>query len=303
MGNSKLVGSQLTNLITYQRTLDENYSLAKNVFEIGNTPKTIDMGYVNGKLIKDGAVAYYIDENENLEKVMYCLPFETIVRKKPYGLPSKIEVKGEDGFSKVLNEDEFVIMYDNTEKRPIWLDILMYSERLSECTRTCDININQQRTPRIWNVPSDKEKTFRDMINNVDSYSDSVVAYEGLNLEGISCILEPAPYIADKVDLHKKEVYNEFLSFIGISTIQFNKKERMISSEIKSQTGGSIAQRFSRFLPRKEAIEEINKKFKEYLEKPLTLRYYDGEPSTEKNIESEVDKNDISNVSDDDRNV
>lgn len=298
MSNYKQVGSQLTNMITYRNTLDENYSLAKNVFRIDNLPKTIDKGYINGKLIKTGAVAFYIDEDENLEKQLYALPFEVKKKKKPYGLPYEIEVKGEDGYTKTLTEENFVIMYDNTEKRPIWLDILMYSERMSLCTRTCDINIANQKTNRIWLVPNDKEKTYRDLINNVDSFTESVIGYEGLDIQSINAILQPAPYIADKVDLHYKEIYNQFLSFIGISTIQFNKKERMISSEIKSQTGGSIAQRFSRFEPRLNAIEEINEKFKEFLDKPIELSYYDGEPSTKENNESEVIINDNADVSD-----
>lgn len=299
MADYKLVGSQLTNLLSYNTILGENTSLAKNVFEIVNIPNSVDLGYVNGKLIRDGAVAFYIDENEEMKPTLYALPFNTLIYKKPYNLPYKIEVIGEAGYTKVLTEKEFVIMYDNTEKRPIWTDIMQYSERLSECLRTCDINIKQQKTPRVWKVPPDKEKTFRDLINNIDSCSDSIIAYDSLDVEGIECILEPAPYIADKVDLHYKEIYNQYLSFIGISTIQFNKKERMVSNEIKSQTGGSIAQRFSRYEPRRKAIEEINKKFKEYLEKPLSLKYYDGEPSMEENKEKEVDNN-VSIVSNDD---
>lgn len=300
MADYKVVGSQLTNLLTYNNVLAENTSLAKNVFKIDNIPDSVDLGYVNGKLIRDGAVAFFIDENEDMKPTLYALPFNTIEYKKPYNKPYKIEAIGEGGYTKVLKENEFVIMYDNTEKRPIWTDIIQYSERLSECIRTCDINIKQQKSPRIWKVPPDKEKTFKDMIANIDAFSDSIIAYDSLEIQGIECVLQPSPYIADKVDLHYKEIYNQFLSFIGISTIQFNKKERMITDEIKSQTGGSIAQRFSRFEPRRKAIEEINKKFKDYLEKPLQISYYDGEPSTEN--ESEVDNNDVSNISNDDGN-
>lgn len=44
--------------------------------------------------------------------------------------------------------------------------------------------------------------------------------------------------------------------------------------------GGTIASRFSRFEPRKRAIELINKKFSDYLEKPIEIEYYDGLPTT-----------------------
>lgn len=65
---------------------------------------------------------------------------------------------------------------------------------------------------------------------------------------------------------------------------------------------GTIASRFSRFEPRKNAVEEINEKFgektllngKKVLEKELEVYYYDGEPTTEKeNVEeNEGDEND-----------
>lgn len=294
MATTKNVGSQLLNLLTYRQTLDENYSLAKNVFQYENMPLSIDLGYVNGKLIREGAVAFFIGTDENINDVLYCLPFDVIVRKKPYGRPYKIEVKGEDGYTKVLTEDEFVIMYDNTEKRPIYMDIMQYSERLSICDRTGDINILQQRTPRIWSVPNDKEKTFNDLLNNVDAYQETVVGYEGLNIESVQCILQPAPYITEKLDLHREKIYNRFLSFIGITTLTLEKKERMITNEIEAQIGGSVAKRFSRYEPRLEAINEINEKFKDYLEKPIKLKYYDGVPKSDE----KEDKEDVSNVSD-----
>ena len=54
--------------------------------------------------------------------------------------------------------------------------------------------------------------------------------------------------------------------------------------------GGTIASRFSRFEPRKRAIEEINKKFGT----DIKVSYYDGEPSTIKEMEVIDDENDLS---------
>ena len=293
MATTKNVGSQLTNLLTYNNNLTENISLAKNVFPLENAPKSIDLGYMNDKLIYDGVVAWFVDEDEELNKTLYALPFNVLKKKKPYNSPYDIEAVGEGGYRKKLKYGEYVLMYDNTEKRPIITDIYQYSERMSICDRTSDINILQQRTPRIWSVPEDKEKTFKDLINNIDAFQETVVGYEDLNIQGVNCILQPAPYVADKVDEHKSKIYNEFLSFIGITTITYDKKERLITSEVEAQIGGSVAKRFSRYEPRLEAIKEINEKFKDYLEKPLVVGYYDGIP---KSNESEVN-DDVSNVS------
>ena len=59
--------------------------------------------------------------------------------------------------------------------------------------------------------------------------------------------------------------------------------------------GGTIASRYSRFEPRKRAIEEINKKWG----LDIKVRYYDGIPTTEKEVDAYLEskeeiKDDIS---------
>lgn len=50
--------------------------------------------------------------------------------------------------------------------------------------------------------------------------------------------------------------------------------------------GGTIASRYSRFEPRKRAINEINEKFSDYLDgKKIEVKYYDGLPTTKEEFE------------------
>ena len=42
------------------------------------------------------------------------------------------------------------VPYDNNGRYPLWLDICQYAERIALDTRTIDINIAQQKTPRIF---------------------------------------------------------------------------------------------------------------------------------------------------------
>ena len=71
--------------------------------------------------------------------------------------------------------------------------------------------------------------------------------------------------------------------------MNFQKKERNIKDEVLASQGGTIASRYSRFEPRKKAIDEINKKFNTNIE----VKYYDGLPTSIDNFEeSEVDEYD-----------
>lgn len=272
----KLIGSQLGNFKTYEMYKRQLLTLAENVFEFTNLPDFIDVSYLNKQLLRKGCVAFFKDEVMGV----LALPFTSIGTLDVYGRPNTIQVISMNGYTRVLKRDEFVIMYDNNGRYPLWLDILQYAERLALDTRTIDINIAQQKTPRIWKTKQEKEQSLKAMINNVDSFENLVATYEDLDLDDIQIVLEPAPFVADKIDMHKDKDWNEFLRLIGISNLSYQKKERNIKDEIYAMQGGTIASRYSRFEPRQRAVEEINRKFGTKIE----VKYYDGIPTSEKEI-------------------
>lgn len=156
-----------------------------------------------------------------------------------------------------------------------------------------DINIAQQKTPRFFKTKTENVKTIQDLANNVDAMENIVIAYDNLDLDDTTLILEPAPFVADKIDLHKEKIWNEFLRLIGIANMNFQKKERNIKDEVLASQGGTIASRYSRFEPRKKAVDQINELFgnatllngSPILEKELDVKYYDGLPTTIEDFE------------------
>ena len=85
------------------------------------------------------------------------------------------------------------------------------------------------------------------------------MTYDDINIDDIQLVLEPAPYVADKIDLHLDKEFNEFLRLIGVANLTEQKKERLITNEVMQTQGGTIASRFSRFEPRARAVKQINK--------------------------------------------
>ena len=271
----KLINSQLSNWMTYQMYLRQFLTLAENVFIYDNMPDYIDTAYLNKTLVRQGAIAFFYDDV--LEKAL-ALPYTSIGSLDVYNRPKKIQVYGRNGYTNTLKEGEFVIMYDNNGRYPIYIDILQYAERYANITKTMDTNIAQQRTPRIWKTSTEKEKTVRDLANEVDGNVEKIVTYDNINLDDIELVLAPAPYVTDKLQDQKDKIWSEFLRLIGISNLSFQKKERNISDEIQAMQGGTIASRYERFEPRKKAIEEINKKFN----LQIKVKYYDGIPTDKK---------------------
>lgn len=273
----KLIDSQLSNFKTYNMYKRQLLTLAENVFEFKNLPKFIDIAYLNSTLLRKGSIAFFKDEVLGL----LALPYTDDSNLDVYGRPQTIQVIARNGYKRILKNDEFIIMYDNNGRYPLWLDILQYAERMALATRTVDINIAQQKTPRFWKTKAEKVKSIQDLVNNVDGMENTVIAYEDLDLDDTTLVLEPAPYVADKISIDKDKIYNEFLRLIGIANLSYQKKERNIKDEINAMQGGTIASRYSRFEPRKKAIEQINEKFGTNIE----VEYYDGLPSTSKELD------------------
>lgn len=271
----KLINSQLTNMKTYLMYREEMLTLAENVFEFKNLPLFIDVSYLNKTLLRNGSIAFFKDDVLGV----IALPYDVIGNFDIYGRPLEIMARAANGtYYKKLNSDEFVIMYDNNGKYPIYLDICQMAERIALSKRTIDVNIVQQRTPRIWKTSQDKKRTLQDMLSEIDGMEENIATYESIDIDDMNVVLAPAPFVADKIDLHLDKEWAEFYRLIGVANLIEQKKERMIKDEMSASQGGTIASRFSRFEPRKRAIDEINKKFGTNIE----VSYYDGEPTTEK---------------------
>lgn len=133
---------------------------------------------------------------------------------------------------------------------------------------------------------------------------NTVISYDDLDLDDTTLVLAPAPFVADKINEHKDKIWNEFLRLIGIANMNFQKKERNIRDEIMASQGGTIASRYSRFEPRRKAIEEINRKFanrilldgKKVLENEIEVKYYDGIPASKEEFEEEGEIEDVTDL-------
>ena len=276
--DKRLINSQLKSWNTYQMYLREMLSLAENVYAFDKVPENVDISYVNRNLLRKGAVVWFKDEVLGT----IALPFTTRGQFDIYGNPIEVDARAFNGrYFRRLKKDEFVIMYDNASRYPIYADIVQMAERIAMCVKTNDVNIKQQRTPRIWKTSQDMKKSVEDIINNIDCLVEDVTTYDSIEWDDVNVVMAPAPYVADKIDEHLDKLWAEFYRLIGVANLIEQKKERMIQDEMSASQGGTIASRYSRFEPRATAIKKINEKFGE----KMSVYYYDGIPTTKKEVE------------------
>ena len=275
----KTVNSQLYNYKTFLNYRDKMLMLALNVFQFKNINSMIDMSLVNKELLTTGSIAFFKDD---VTGDLLALPYTNVGSLDFYGRPRAIMVRPFFGsYNRVLYKakNEFVIMYDNEARIPLYPFIVEGAERLALIKRTIDINVSNQMTNRWWKTSQEKEFTLRKLLDQVDSKVDTIITYDNLDLDETQQILNPAPFVADKLNEAKHEEWAEFLEVVGITSLAVNKKERLITDEVFSSMGGTIASRYNRYEARRKAVEEINKLFNENIE----VGFYDGLPSTIQN--------------------
>lgn len=270
----KAINSQLYNYKTYLNYRDKMLALAMNVFQFKGLNNFIDMALVNKTLLMNGSIAFFLDD---VTGDLLAMPYTSLGSLDYYGRPTRIQPIPYFGtYKRVLNRNEFVIMYDNNSHIPLYPQLTQSAERMALIKRGIDINISQQMTNRFWKTSEENEKTLKAILNQVDSNVETIVTYDNFELDETQQVLNPAPFVADKLNNCKKEEWAEFLEVIGISETQINKKERNITDEIMFSMGGTIASRFNRYESRRKAIEEIKEKFNIDIE----VSFYDGLPST-----------------------
>jgi hypothetical protein len=80
-----------------------------------------------------------------------------------------------------------------------------------------------------------------------------------------------APYLIDKLELHKHELWNEALTFLGIDNANTDKKERLITDEVESNNDLITYYLNCFYKTRKQAVDLINENFLQNSEKKIKI--------------------------------
>ena len=88
-----------------------------------------------------------------------------------------------------------------------------------------------------------------------------IYGVKNLMPDDIQVLKTDAPFVSDKLQILKRQIWNEALTYLGIENANTEKRERLVTDEISSNLGGVSAQRFTRLNARKDACKKINKMF------------------------------------------
>ena len=103
--------------------------------------------------------------------------------------------------------------------------------------------------------------SFIKMMQDYEGDIPLIFANKALNTKDVTTLKIDAPFVADKVaELHTM-VWNDAMTYLGISNVNVTKKERLITDEVQRNMGGTLASRYSPLEMRRQAAAEINRMF------------------------------------------
>lgn len=258
MGKNKHDSEALIlNNVTFGHYYKRLKELALSMFEWKNLPDSIDSRFLEDCLFRDGFCVFFKDE------VMGYLCLKTMIggQLDVYNIPKSRTAYASNGYNRALDKENSVLIFNNMLHNNSVTDIRMFARRLYECDRTIDVNVKAQKTPIMITCDENQRLTMKNLYAQYDGNEPFIFGGKDLDLKKIQALITGAPYVADKVHETKMQIWNEAMTYLGISNVSMVKRERMVTDEVSRNMGSVVMSRYSRLNERKEACKKINAMF------------------------------------------
>lgn len=245
------------NNATFRNYFDRLTELSISMFKWTGLPPTIDERFLELSLFGDGKAVFFQDD------VLGYLALRCMTGGlwSVYNVPTDRTAYASNGYQMRLDPDNSVLIYNNMIRTNSTLMVELYARRLWDLDRTIDINAKAQKTPVIIKCNENQRLTLKNLYMKYEGNEPFIFGDKSVDLDDFGVLSTQAPYVADKIYELKSQIWNEALTYLGISNLSIQKKERLITDEVIRNQGGTMASRRSRLNARRKACEEINAMF------------------------------------------
>lgn len=245
------------NMRSYHEYVDRLTELSMSMFKWENLPDTVDERYLELTLFRNGNAVFFKDEVIGyLALTCACNgPFDV------YRIPINRRAYAVNGYQKNLNNNDSVLIYNNMLHTNALRVVRIFAKKLYELDQIIMVNAKAQKTPVLLQGSEPQRLTLKNLYMQYDGNQPFIFGDKNLDINSLKVLKTDAPYVGDKLSELKSRVWNEALTYLGISNLSIQKKERLITDEAIRSMGGTIASRYSRLESRRKACEQINNMF------------------------------------------
>ena len=284
--------SMLTNNATYIDYLNRLRLLATSLFTWENLDEVAGFGasrFLEQSLFDNGR-ACFVKDDELGFMVLKVNPSDKL---NVYNLPTRV-MAWSIGYEKNYDFDDVVYIMNNELQLPTSQTINLIAYRLYETERTIDTNLIAQKTPILIEGDTKTILTLKNVYMQYSGNTPFIFGNKQFDISNkLNVLKTDAPYLIDKLTIHKHELWNEALTYLGIDNANTDKKERLITDEVESNNDLINFYLNCFYKTRKQACELINEKFLKDIDVKISI-------SLNKDISDllNVNKNDIINYDD-----
>lgn len=248
--------SARTNNSTFLQYYNRLTDLAISQFEWTNLPPTCDARFLELALFADGMAVFFKDE------ILGYLTLQTMIGGPldVYRIPIIRRAYASNGYNIELDNTNSVLIFNNNLHINSLLDIEMYAWRLYEIQRAIDVNVKGQKTPKVLTCEESQRLTLVNLMKKYDGNQPFIFGKKGL-AQQLETLDISTPYVSDKLQVLKQLVWDEAMTYLGISNSNTDKRERLNTAEITTSMGDVEAQRYTRLSERERACDKINAMF------------------------------------------
>lgn len=181
----------------------------------------------------------------------------------PIGMPSSYTAYSSNGatYDGLVPDKNCVVILNDVWRAPGMNIVANYAERMTEIQITWLCNLNANKSPLM--IVAEEE----DLISAENFYSQFTIGAPAIFLKNRNANFVPsalrtgAELIAPELTMELRAVWSEFLTYVGVPSMDINKSERLLRDEVSQAMGGAIASRVPRMKPRRIAAEKIKNLF------------------------------------------
>lgn len=251
---------------TYTDYLGRMKKICLSMFEWKNLPDSMNARFLEMCLFYNGQAALLYDDDYGYINTMAADGGYINI----YGLPTEIQC-----YSYRFNQrrslymtdtgeekgKECILVMNNYERIPTTATISLFAYRLAEAQRTCDVNIASNRFPILITTDQKQYFTLKKMYEEYDGNTPAIFADKNLiSPDALKAMKTDAPFLCNDIMEYKREIWNEFLTFMGIQNLS-EKRERLITGEVDSNNELINLNLQALLIPRKEACKQFNEKY------------------------------------------
>lgn len=241
--------------------------------------------YENGRAVffKDDELGYLaLRVNPNDKFNVYMLPTKVICYSFEY--------------NKEKDFDDVIYIMNNNLQKPTLETLKLFAYRLYEVEATINVNLLAQKTPILIEGDTKTILTLKNVYMQYSGNTPFIFGNKGYDLSNrLSVLKTDAPYLIDKLTLHKHEIWDEALTYLGINNANTDKKERLITDEVNSNNELINYYLNCFYKTRKEACNRINEKYGLNIKLKLNKDVLDLLDVDEKEVTKDTEKEVVEN--------